>query len=140
MSPMSSFLVYIPKMKSLEVFGLPQKLWGYGFLLAFLNIDTWVYASERGPALPPLSFNLSSLRWTLSSANGSISIQTPFINQVQLALMEAGLLPDQNVGLNVTATNWVSDEESWTWSTEFGHAWTKVAGSWTAVEEVSKLL
>ncbi|KAG0147309.1 hypothetical protein CROQUDRAFT_43107 [Cronartium quercuum f. sp. fusiforme G11] len=109
-------------------------LWSFSSIACVL-VHQIIPILGRGPPLPTCSLNLSSLDWTLKSSNGSISTKTPFVNQVQLALMAAGLLPDQNVGLNAQAITWVNEEDSWTWSTDFGGAWKNLKSPWETVNE-----
>ncbi|MBW0514543.1 hypothetical protein O181_054258 [Austropuccinia psidii MF-1] len=90
--------------------------------LGLLSIGSYVVSaqvSQRGPPLPASHLSLSSLNWTLSNANRSITIPTPFLNQAHLALIDAGIIDEPNIGLNEGTTRWVGEEEAWTWQTTF---------------------
>ncbi|WAQ86725.1 hypothetical protein PtA15_7A453 [Puccinia triticina] len=73
----------------------------------------------RGPPLPSTTLRLSALDWSLTNANRSIKVPTPYLNQPHLALINAGLISDPNVGLNEGTTRWVGEEKAWTWETRF---------------------
>ncbi|EGG12738.1 family 2 glycoside hydrolase [Melampsora larici-populina 98AG31] len=77
-----------------------------------LSADT-----TRGPPLPNAHLDLSDLKWTLSNANKSISVPTSFVNQAHLALIDAGIIDDPNIGLNEGTTRWVGEEKAWLWQT-----------------------
>ncbi|MBW0568378.1 hypothetical protein O181_108093 [Austropuccinia psidii MF-1] len=57
-------------------------------------------SSKCGPPLPCSHLSLSSFNWTLSNANRSIILSNPFLNQPYLALIDAGIIDDPNIGLN----------------------------------------
>jgi beta-mannosidase len=88
----------------------------------------------QGPPLPPTHINLSSFNWSLANANRSIVLPTPFLNQPHLALIEAGIIDDPNIGLNEGTTRWVGEEEAWTWESKFT---IDTDGAWAEVERVS---
>ncbi|MBW0581260.1 hypothetical protein O181_120975 [Austropuccinia psidii MF-1] len=71
-------------------------------------------SSKRGQPLPSSHLSLSSFNWTLSNANCSIILSTPFLNQPHLALIN-----EPNIGLNEGTVHWVGEEEAWTWETTF---------------------
>lgn len=73
--------------------------------------------TTRGPPLPIARLDLSDLQWSLSNANKSISVPTPFVNQAHLALIDAGIIDDPNIGLNEGTTRWVGEEKAWLWQT-----------------------
>ncbi|PLW23510.1 hypothetical protein PCASD_12060 [Puccinia coronata f. sp. avenae] len=85
----------------------------------------------QGPPLPPTHINLSSFNWSLANANRSIVLPTPFLNQPHLALIEAGIIDDPNIGLNEGTTRWVGEEEAWTWESKFT---IDTDGAWAEVE------
>ncbi|MBW0510418.1 hypothetical protein O181_050133 [Austropuccinia psidii MF-1] len=76
-------------------------------------------SSKRGPPFPSSHLSLSSFNWTLSNANCSITLLTPFLNQRHLALINAGIIDEPNIGLNEGTVRWVGEKEAWTWETTF---------------------
>ncbi|KAG0147302.1 hypothetical protein CROQUDRAFT_43104 [Cronartium quercuum f. sp. fusiforme G11] len=72
-------------------------------------------ANTRGPPLPDAYISFSDLDWTLSNANKSIAVPTSFVNQAHLALIDAGVIDDPNIGLNEGTTRWVGEEKAWIW-------------------------
>ncbi|KAH9819236.1 family 2 glycoside hydrolase [Melampsora americana] len=73
--------------------------------------------TTRGPPLPIAHLDFADLEWSLSNANKSISVPTPFVNQAHLALIDAGIIDDPNIGLNEGTTRWVGEEKAWLWQT-----------------------
>ncbi|MBW0556592.1 hypothetical protein O181_096307 [Austropuccinia psidii MF-1] len=66
------------------------------------------------PALAPLILVVAS-----SYTNCSINLSTPFLNQPHLALIDAGITDEPNIGPNEGTLCWVGEEEAWTWETTF---------------------
>ncbi|MBW0558965.1 hypothetical protein O181_098680, partial [Austropuccinia psidii MF-1] len=91
-------------------------------------------SSEHGPPFPSSHLSLSSFNWTLSNANHSIILPTPFLNQPHLALINAGIIDEPNIGLNEGTVCWVSKGEAWTWETTFQIG---AHPHWTGVNRVS---
>lgn len=101
--------------------------------LFFIHSCTHVLSatsSGRGPPLPATRIDLSSLHWSLANTNRSITVPTSFLNQPHLALIEAGLIQDPNIGLNEGTTRWVGEEGAWTWESKINigddPAWSDV--------------
>jgi beta-mannosidase len=110
------------------------------YFLCFIPLNVLPFsvlaaASGQGPPLPPTHTSLSTFKWSLANANRSIVVPTPFLNQPHLALIEAGLIDDPNIGLNEGTTRWVGEEEAWTWETQFK---VDTDGAWAKVERVSQ--
>ncbi|EFP75806.2 uncharacterized protein PGTG_01137 [Puccinia graminis f. sp. tritici CRL 75-36-700-3] len=106
------------------------------YFLCFIPLNVLPFsvlaaASGQGPPLPPTHTSLSTFKWSLANANRSIVVPTPFLNQPHLALIEAGLIDDPNIGLNEGTTRWVGEEEAWTWETQFK---VDTDGAWAKVE------
>ncbi|MBW0548844.1 hypothetical protein O181_088559 [Austropuccinia psidii MF-1] len=74
-------------------------------------------SSKHGLPLPSSHLSLSSFNWTLSNANRSIILSTPFLNQPHLTLINASIIDQPNIGLNEGTVRWVGEEEAWTWET-----------------------
>lgn len=89
--------------------------------------------NARGPPLPDVHLSLSSLDWSLSNANKSITVPTPFVNQAHLALLDAGIIDEPNIGLNEGTTRWVGEEKAWTWQTTID---LRSIFAWNGVDEV----
>ncbi|OAV94818.1 hypothetical protein PTTG_06226 [Puccinia triticina 1-1 BBBD Race 1] len=105
-------------------------------LLCFIPLNVLPFSvlaatPNRGPPLPLTHISLSSFNWSLANANRSIVVPTPFLNQPHLALIEAGVIDDPNIGLNEGTTRWVGEEEAWTWETKFK---VDSDGAWADVE------
>lgn len=83
------------------------------FLILFYS--RWINC--RGPNLPKAHLSLSSLDWRLENSNRSISLKTDFINQPHLALIQAGMIDEPNIGLNEGTVRWVG-EDDWSWESE----------------------
>lgn len=56
--------------------------------------------AASGPPLPHGAQRLSGFPWTIKSTNGTIDVPSSFPNQVHLALIDAGVIDEPNVGLN----------------------------------------
>ena len=84
-------------------------------------------------------YDLSHLKWTLSgwtpflwqfepslesgsSPDAVVSLPAKVPGSVQKALLDAGLLPDWNVGLNARTCEWVENRQ-WLYETELPDAW-----------------
>jgi beta-mannosidase len=116
----------------------------YSLFLSLFCLVSWCDSSfsvladdqqfKRGPPLPSTHLSLSSFKWSLSNANRSITVPTPFLNQPHLALIKAGVIDDPNIGLNEGTVRWVGEEEAWTWETKFK---VDTDGAWGEVERVS---
>ncbi|CAH7666060.1 glycoside hydrolase superfamily [Phakopsora pachyrhizi] len=93
---------------------------------------------KRGPPILSSQVSLSSFPWKLYNNNRSIALTTPFINQAHLALIDAGIIDEPNIGLNEAAVRWVGEEKSWTWETELKvpdePSWEKVDRLYLAFE------
>lgn len=92
-----------------------------GRILFSWTIASWLLGGLvadklRGPPVPRAHLSLSDLDWTLSNANKSIHVPTPFVNQAHLAL-DADIIDDPNIGINEGTTRWVGEEAAWTWQT-----------------------
>ncbi|PLW41900.1 hypothetical protein PCANC_11039 [Puccinia coronata f. sp. avenae] len=101
------------------------------FLIQLCGLALSASPPVRGPPLPSTTLRLSTLHWRLANANRSIVVPTPFLNQPHLALVNAGLIHDPNIGLNEGTTRWVGEEKAWTWETQFQ---IETEGAWAEVE------
>jgi len=101
------------------------------FLLNVFPFCILAAPPAKGPPLPPAHISLSSFNWSLSNANRSIVLPTPFLNQPHLALIKAGIIEDPNIGLNEGTTRWIGEEKAWTWESKLE---INTAGAWAEVE------
>ncbi|KAI3487204.1 hypothetical protein L1887_48914 [Cichorium endivia] len=58
------------------------------------------------------------LRWTLTNANRSISVDALLPSLVHLDLLRAGIILDPAVGLNEGDQRWIADEPTWTYTAD----------------------
>lgn len=58
------------------------------------------------------TFDLSSLKWTLKNANGSIHIPATIPSQAHLDLMKAGIITEPLLGINGVCTSMIKKEGS----------------------------
>ncbi len=58
------------------------------------------------------------LRWTLTNANRSISVDALLPSLVHLDLLRAGIIQDPAVGLNEGQQRWIAEEPAWTYTAD----------------------
>jgi beta-mannosidase len=96
-----------------DLFSTPATLFVMGWL------QNWITKSEvflaASGAFPSIQ-DLSTLKWTLSNQNGSISVPATIPSHAHLDLFKAGVIPDPYHGLNDFDLRWVAIS-NWTYST-----------------------
>jgi hypothetical protein len=60
-----------------------------------------------------------ALAWSLTNANGSLTLNATVPGAAHLDLLAAGIIGEPFAGVNVDAQAWVKDEPFWTWALDF---------------------